>query len=573
VALAAGLLAVLLAGCGSSGSPPQDPATVVPASAPLYVGAIVQPSGSLKSDTVTAANKLTGSSESFGGLLKLLSPTGRQLDYDSEVKPWLGEKAGAFLTSVDASKVGEAITGSLSELLSSTSVVGAGESLLHGLLGGKVAAGAIVLDTTDAGKAQTFLQARAQEAGAHAASYRGVSYEVAADGDAEGIVDKFAVIGSEAALRSAIETEQSGPASSIAQAAGYAKLAAGAEKDALANVYVRAGGLPALGGLLGDTEQAYISLLPSATSLALDIDTIATTAGGQTGTKQTGTGLLPSTAAAQFVGGLPGGSWLALGVGNAGATFGQSATTLRSLASLLTKLQIGTFSLQGVVTPFFSKGFDLNKDLLSWMGPAAVFAAGNGLLNLQAGIVAASNEPAASRAAVGQLAQAYKQAGAEVASTTIPNAEEAVTVRIKGFPVVVAIGAGEDRFAIGIGPASVQEALSPATTLSSSPSYQAAAATLGHSLQPSLLVEFPTAVSLIETRLDRAAFAAGTGHAERRRRTGVGQWRHACASRAGAAVGSRFSVSTITRQGRWLSRYVAVGPTRCSPAGACRVDQ
>ena len=39
-------------------------------------------------------------------------------------------------------------------------------------------------------------------------------------------------------------------------------------------------------------------------------------------------------------------------------------------------------------------------------------------------------------------------------------------------------------------------------------------------------------------------------------------------SRAG-----RFSVSMITRHGRLLSRYAAVGPIRCSPAGAWIADQ
>jgi hypothetical protein len=133
------------------------------------------------------------------------------------------------------------------------------------------------------------------------------------------------------------------------------------------------------------------------------------------------------------------------------------------------------------------------------MGSAGVFLSGNGLLNLQAGIVATSNDPARSREAVGKLAQAYRQAGAEATATTIPGAEEAVTVKISGFPAVVAIGAGNGRFAIGLGPASVQEALSPSTTLSNSPSYQAAATILGHGLKPSVLVEFPTLVTLIET--------------------------------------------------------------------------
>lgn len=507
-------LAAALAGCGSSSSPPLDPATVVPASAPLYIGALVQPSGSLKTNTTATARKLTHSEAPFSSLLKLLAPSGHTLDYAHDVKPWLGSNAGAFLASVETAAAAEALSEGVSkgfsQALSGTSLAGLGEGALQTLLHSKGVQGAIVLDTTDVGKARAFLEARASEAGAHAASYRGVSYQVAANGSAEGIVGKFAVIGTEAALHSVIETEQAGAAASIVHVAGYAKLSASAEAGALANVYLDAhellGGseaknaagtsasstLPLLHGALAGTEQAYISLLPTPTSIALNIDTIASA-------PATDAGLVPNQSAAQVVSGLPGGSWLAYGIGDVSSSFGQGAAGLRALAALGAKVKIGSFSLEGVFAPFSSPSIDLNRDILSWMGGAGVFVSGNGLLNLQAGVVIASKDPSRSRAAVGKLAAAYRQAGDETSPTTIPGAEEAVTVKITGFPVVVAIGASESKFAIGLGPASVQEALNPSATLSSSANYQTASTTLGHGLKPSLLVEFPTLVSLIET--------------------------------------------------------------------------
>lgn len=535
-ALIALALAAVLAGCGSSSSPPLDPATVVPASAPLYIGALVQPSGSLEANTTATARKLTHSEAPFSSLLKLLSPSGHELGYAHDVKPWLGSKAGAFLASVETAAAAEALTEGLSkgfsQALSGTSLAGLGEGALQTLLHSKGAQGAIVLDTTDVGKARAFLEARASEAGAHAASYRGVSYQVAANGNAEGIVGKFAVIGTEVALHGVIETEQAGAAASIVHAAAYAKLSATAEAGALANVYLDAhellgaseakstpstgasetqsaagtgtsetksststsasSTLPLLRGALAGTEQAYISLLPTPTSIALEIDTIASA-------QATDAGLVPNQSAAQVVSGLPGGSWLAYGIGDVSSSFGQGAAGLRALAALGAKIKVGSFSLEGVFAPFSSPSIDLNRDILSWMGGAGVFVSGNGLLNLQAGVVIDSKDPSRSRAAVGKLAQAYRQAGDEATPTTIPGAEEAVTVKITGFPVVVAIGAGEGKFAIGLGPASVQEALNPSTTLSSAANYQAASTTLGHGLKPSLLVEFPTLVSLIET--------------------------------------------------------------------------
>jgi Protein of unknown function (DUF3352) len=493
MALAACALLFLLAGCGSSSPPPPNPATIVPASAPLYIGAILKPDGSLKTNTEADARKLTHSGEPFSGLLKLLSPSGHQLNYASEVKPWLGTDAGAFVTSIDAAKATAALTGTLSEALAGGSIVGLAEGALRGLVANSYAQGAIVLDTTDVGKARSFLQARGNEAGAHATSYRGVAYDVSPTGTAEGIVGEFAVLGSESALKSAIETEQTGAASSIAKAPGYTKLTSTAEPGALANVYVRTAGLPSLYGLLAGTEQAYLSLLPEAHAIALDIDSIPSPRGSE------GAGLLPSAGTAQVVGHLPGGSWLAAGIENVNATFGSEPQALSALAALAAKVKIGTFSLEGVLAPLFSRSVELNRDLLSWMGSAGVFASGNGLLNLQAGLVVSSTDPTRSREAVAKLAAAYTKAGGEATPTTIPGAEEAVTVKIKNFPVVVAIGAGNGKFAIGVGPASVQEALNPSTLLSEAPAYHAAAATLGHGLQPSLLVEFPTMVTLIET--------------------------------------------------------------------------
>ncbi len=492
--LALGACALLfgLAGCGSSSPPAPDPATIVPATAPLYIGAVVHPSGSLKSDTEADARKLSHSGEPFSGLLKLLSPSGHPIDYSSEVKPWLGANAGAFLSSIDAAKATSALTGTLSEVLVSGNVAALAEGALSGLLTGRYAQGAIVLDTTDVSKAQAFLQARASETGAHATTYKGVTYDVAANGNAEGIVGKFAVLGSETALKSAIETEQAGATSSIVHAPGYSKLASTAEPDALAHLYVRSAALSSLDGLLAGTEQAYLSLLPEANAIALDVDSIPR-AGAE------GAGLLPSASTAQVVGGLPGGSWLAAGIANVSATVGTEPKALPTLVGLLAKVKLGNYSLEGALAPLSSQSVESNRDLLSWMSSAGVFASGSGLLNLQAGLLATSTNPTRSREAVAKLAAAYTKAGAEATPTTIPGAEEAVTVRIPNFPVVVAIGAANDKFAIGVGPASVQEALNPSSTLSASPAYHTAAATLGHGLQPSLLVEFPTLVTLIET--------------------------------------------------------------------------
>ena len=240
---AAATLAAALGGCGSSPSGTSaSPATVTPASAPLYIDAVVRPEGSLKTDATTTAHTLTGRRHPFEGLLKLLAgPTGKTPNYAKEVEPWLGTNAGAFLSTVALSHAEGLLSSATLEKLLSEGLPGLeaallGQSGLQAALSASSAQGALVLDTTDVAKAQSFLEGQAHSAGAHTTSYHGATYQVSPDGVAEGIVHKFAVIGSEAGLKSVIETAAGGP--SLAQASAYSKLTSTAEHGSLANAYL-----------------------------------------------------------------------------------------------------------------------------------------------------------------------------------------------------------------------------------------------------------------------------------------------------------------------------------------------
>jgi hypothetical protein len=222
--------ATALAGCGStrSSGTSADPATAIPASAALYAGATVRPQGTQQTAALAAGKALTHEADPYLRLLGALqTPGSPKLDFKSEVASWLGPHAGVFLTSLSSA-------GSLTSLLE------------QGLLGGSSSAGAfpfstngvqgaIVMDTTDTAKASSFLAAQAKHAGAHSSSYHGVSYEISSGGVAFGLVDRFAVIGSEAGLHDVIETTHGG--SSLADGSGYSKLLASAPSGALAHIY------------------------------------------------------------------------------------------------------------------------------------------------------------------------------------------------------------------------------------------------------------------------------------------------------------------------------------------------
>ncbi len=515
--LVATLAPLALSSCGSS-SPSgtsASPATVVPGSAPLYIDAVVTPSGNLKSDALTAGRHLTQRSSPFTGLLALLQgPTGKTPNYEHEVKPWLGPEGGVFLDSASVGRssgasaaaqelLQQTLSKALAEGLAGAEAALLGSTGLPKILGDSSIQGALVLDTTDLDRARSFLEAQARTAGAHAESYHGVAFQLAPDGIAEGIVHRFAVIGSEAGLKSVIET--AGGGSSLFSASAYSKLTSTAATGRLANVYlepealqgaVKTGGsgeslLALLRGLLGDTSQIYASLIPSANSVALDVDTLPAASGSPTGES--------SPTGAQVLRELPGDAWLALGVGDLGKALGGSARGLSTLAGLLSGIKIGSISIAKVFAPLDSPAINVRRDLLSWMGPTGVYVSGSSILSLQAALVITSKNPALSRAAIPALARAYREAGGETASTSVPGAEAAVTVKLPGFPLALTLADGKGKFVFGLGQASIQEALSPQSTLASSSLYSSAASALGGGIQPSAAIEFHTLLGIIES--------------------------------------------------------------------------
>ncbi len=337
---------------------------------------------------------------------------------------------------------------------------------------------------------------------------------------AEGIVHRFAVIGSEAGLKSVIETAAGGP--SLAQAPGYAKLASTAEEGpgthptgqptALANAYLSpeelshsltSGGgtgsiLPLLESLLGNPGQLYLSVIPSSSSVALDLDTLEPSS-ARPSSSGSGSANQLEAGGAQVLRGLPASAWLAVGIGDLGKAFANNVQGLRTLASLGSTLSVGGFSLAKAFAPLSSHAINVQRDLLSWMGATGLYASGSSVLSLQGAIVIASKDPARSRAALAKLAQAYREAGGDTSPTSVPGTEAAMTIKLPGFPLALTMAVGQGKFVVGLGSSSIQEALSPQGTLAGTPAYNAAASALGQGIQPSALIEFHTLSGLIES--------------------------------------------------------------------------
>ena len=512
--LACAAIASPLAGCGGSKSPGKgsDPATAVPASAPVYVGAIVRPTGTLQANAQAAGKTLTRQPDPYLRLLSALqTPGSPPLDFKRDLAPWLGAQAGVFLGASGAGANLGALLALVQQGILSGSAQPAFPFAPSGSGGAPAGEGAFVLESTNAGAARSFLSTQASHAGAHPNSYRGVSYEVTGTGLAFGLVGRFAVIGSESALRGVIDTNAGGP--SLARSTGYSRLAAVAPSEALAHAYAsgapaagsagasRAGSTASLLALLTGAHPTNISLLPSASALTLDADTLSSGAAG---------GLLaPQGEAARAVGELPGESYLALGFAGTGLT--QDTQALRSLFSLGAHPEATPgISVKGLLAAtlapvaLLTEGSAQSKrEFESWMGPGALFASGSGLIDLKAGVVISSNNPAASRAAVGKLASRLRATGVAVSPASIPGTDAAVSTQLSGLPIPLVIANGRDakgetKLVIGLGEASITAALTPSSTLSSSSAYGDSAAALGEGIQPSLIAQVPTLLGVLE---------------------------------------------------------------------------
>jgi hypothetical protein len=521
--LAASLTAATVLACAACGSSHSsgttiDPASAVPATAPLYASATVRPDGALQSAALAAGRALTQQADPYLRLLGALqTPGSPALDFKRDVAPWLGPRAGVFLGSTGGA--GEADVSRLLSLLQQ-GLLGESSATAGLPFAGHGVDGAFVLDSSDAAKARSFIATQARRAGAHAASYRGTSYQATAGGIAFGIVDRLVVIGSESALHGVIDTTAGGP--SLARATAYSTLLGSTPSGTLAHVYANAGalaragntpsqGLTSVVSLLAGGRPVNVSLIPSRNSIAVDADALAA------GTTPASGGLLSSSSeASRAMGELPGESWLAVGLGDVGGTLGSDVQALQGLASLggsptspspeaQSSLNVKGL-IEGILAPIRALGADTpaaKRDFASWMGSAGLFAAGTGLLELKGGVVIDSKDAALSRAAVGKLAAQLRKGGGSVQPASIPGTEAAVAARLRGLPVVLDIASGrsasgQSKFVIGIGEASVEAVLNPSSTLSSAASYGAAAAALGAGFQPSISVDFPTLLGLLE---------------------------------------------------------------------------
>jgi len=481
---------VTLGGCGSAGSSAtsgSDPASIVPTGSAAYFSAVVRPSGSLGTGAVTAAREITRLGNPFGDLLQAIdrygSTRGTSFSYAQDVAPWLGSRVGIFVDAPSGTN-GAASSGP---------------------------AVAVLADSTDSTKAMAFIdKSLRQDSGGQAIvthSYRGISYDSfgSSGREAGGIIKGFAVFGTAAGVRDAIDTASGGAplignpsyqSSGVANATGA--LATGyMNLDSLLRV-LAAGASPeaqVFGLSLGQaTKVRTVGMTFSATGGSLALDMLSSGASGASGSSGSSTS---GVSAAHALAGLPADAWLGLGIGDlhAGLTssLGANAATEQALFALLdSRLH----------------GLRIERDILPWVGAAGLFISGDTRSTLGGALVIHSTSPAASKAAVSKIRAALASVrGLAVRPASVPGADAGLSFRPAGSGVVVYVIDGNGRFAVALGAQAAAQALRPSQTLGGSSLYQAASSELGAGVAPTLLVSIPAIARLVLPNLPPATAA------------------------------------------------------------------
>jgi len=237
--LALGLAAFAISACGSSSddSGATELAKYAPADVPVYVEGAVQPDSDVAANVDSISDALAG--VNIGDLLKdsIDSDSDGKVNFDDDVKPWLGESAGVFVQFDPADLAPDSAMGTdgLSSLTSTETTIGGTPVADYGSEDSETYG--LIVQTTDTDAAQSFIDKQAStDGGSTDGEYEGFSYKVSKDdGTAVGIVDDNVVIGSsEEEFKAAVDASKG---DNLADTDAFGDLSGHVSDGALATVF------------------------------------------------------------------------------------------------------------------------------------------------------------------------------------------------------------------------------------------------------------------------------------------------------------------------------------------------
>ena len=291
---------------------------------------------------------------------------GLDLSYADDVEPWLGDRAAAFVSSFESSRVADGIPDF-----------------------------AALLAVDDADAARDFVHRAGESAPGtdEQRSYAGFEYDYHVaphePGVAIGIVDDVLVLGTEPAFKVAVDASEG---ESLADSQEFVDRTGALPEARLATLYLEptavlqaqlaardmhGGGVHVLKPLLAEFSQpvaAALSATPGSVSIdfAAMIDTPAA-----------------ATRESPLLGDLPG----RVLVGAGGAPSGHAARA--DLRRALEQRPAGSGSLERTIREL--TGLELRGDAFDWLGDGAGYVQGTGVPGFEAGVIAQTDDPAAAR--------------------------------------------------------------------------------------------------------------------------------------------------------------------------------
>ena len=480
--LAIGIAAVLLVGGGALAltrfmAPSTDDAlSFVPPDAYFYANVFVDPSNGQKQALDDFLQKFPGI-ESTDDVIEMLtnllddSLEEEGLDYEEDVKPWLGDQLAIF-----------GIPGGTPELPN----------------------GAVLVESKDDAAARNFLDKAmpGPQNDVESKTYKGIEYELDGDGGAVAFTGGFLVAGFEDAVRASIDALESEDTLETSEA--FEKATAPLADDWIGLFYVDPAGIFeefAPSAMLTPEDQAALDIFdvenqpPQAAILYATSDSAVFEGTGSLA----GAGpfaFLGLTADPGLVPELPADSWLAFGFPKLGELVTGFIEAFEGVQG---------FDMAQVEAMFYAEtGLRLERDILSWLGDFGAFAQGTNLQEVAGGIVIESSDPAKTTALVEKVADLIEQQGVRPDPASMGGLE-GFSLQMPGVPAPIYFLGGE-RLVIAYGEDATEAAATGEGTLAESEVFSAAQEAVGENFNISFFLEADGALALADAGM---AFSAG----------------------------------------------------------------
>jgi hypothetical protein len=459
--------AAVIAGCGgdSGGGSDADvgPAAAVPANSALYLDATVRPTGGAQTDAQAALGKVLDTDDPGGKIVSLLEgqakSDGHPFDYQTDVAPWLGERAGFFFTQ----------------------------------LGENAQQGAAVIETTNPAASLAFAR---KESGATATTpapqtYNGASYQTEPDDPTSvfGTVGDFLVTGDLSGFKAAVDAQKG---DSLGDDNDFKDSLGQLPSDRLGTFYtVPKTLIDAIGSAQFDAQSKALIEKSAGDSLNQPVSGALTASADSFDLEFIGGDNGVDTPESALVSEVPGDSWLALGIGNLGDTAKRTLDQLKD--SGVPNLEEGISQVEQAT------GASIDQ-LTNALGDAAIYVRGTTQQTLNGALVVHTNDPGLTGRLLSQL-QTLMRVGGQGSARPLQLSGGGTGFQINDpteFPAPIEFAQQGDKLVIGYGADSAAQTLAPSQPLSGSPTFSAAKGQVSD-LGTDFFLDLPTVFRLAES--------------------------------------------------------------------------